>query len=331
MTISCVKPSLDIIIVNWNSGEQLSNCLTSIAEAYCDEFILARVCVVDNASQDDSLKNIESYKLPIQIARNNANRGFAAACNQGAKESQADYLLFLNPDIRLYTDSLTRPLTFMQQPTASDAGIVGIQLIGDNGEIGRTCARFPTPGSFFSKMLGIDRIFPHHFPSHFMLEWDHRESREVDQVMGAFFLVKRLVFESLHGFDERFFVYFEDLDFSIRARQAGWRSFYLAETQAYHKGGGTSAQVKSTRLFFFLRSRILYGYKHFNPVAATGLALGTLILEPSVRLVWTTVRCSCKEAVETIKGYLKLWRSTPIILKEAWKQRRYENSGFKSL
>jgi hypothetical protein len=331
MTISCAKPSLDIIIVNWNSGEQLHDCLTSIADACNDEFILARVCVVDNASEDDSLKNIESYKLPIQIVRNNANRGFAAACNQGAKESQADYLLFLNPDIRLYTDSLTRPLTFMQQPTASDAGIVGIQLIGDNGEIGRTCARFPTPGSFFSKMLGIDRIFPQHFPSHFMLEWDHKESREVDQVMGAFFLVKRLVFESLHGFDERFFVYLEDLDFSVRAHQAGWRSYYSAEVSAYHKGGGTSSQVKSTRLFYFLRSRIIYSYKHFSWGAATGLALGTLLLEPVTRLAWATARRSVKEAVETTKGYLKLWRSTPIILKEAWKQKRYENSGFKSL
>ena len=331
MTISCAKPSLDIIIVNWNSGDQLTNCLTSIAEACCDEFILARVCVVDNASQDDSLKNMESYKLPIQIVLNKANRGFAAACNQGAKESQADYLLFLNPDIRLYTDSLTRPLTFMQQPTASDAGIVGIQLIDDNGEISRSCTRFPTPRHFFSKMLGVDRMFPRYCPSHFMLEWDHRESRQVDQVMGAFFLVRRPLFELLNGFDERFFVYFEDLDFSIRVHRAGWKSFYLAEAQAYHKGGGTSAQVKSTRLLYYLQSRILYGYKYFSWGVATSLAVGTLLLEPLLRLVLAIGRRSGTEAVETIKGYLKLWRSTPIILKEAWKQRRYENSGFKSL
>lgn len=324
-------PLLDIIIINWNSGEQLRQCLASIVSADQDHFTLSRVCVIDNASQDDSLNGIEQYNLPIQVIRNQRNRGFAAACNQGARDSQADYLLFLNPDIKLYRNSLKVPIVFMEQPGNEKVGIAGIQLVDDSGRVARTCARFPTPGRFFSKMLGLDRLFPRLFPSHFMTEWDHRESREVDQVMGAFFLVRRPLFEALGGFDERFFVYFEDLDFSLRAKQAGWRSFYLAETQAYHKGGGISEQIRATRLFYSLRSRILYNYKHFNSWAATGLALGTLLLEPLTRLVWAAVRRSGKEIVETLKGYLMLWKWAPMLLNEVWKQVRDEDSAAKPL
>ena len=308
------RPSLDIIIVNWNSGDQLRRCLASIAKADQGSFDLNRVCVVDNASGDNSLGDMEKCDLPIQVIRNGINRGFAAACNQGAANSDTDYLLFLNPDTRLNADSLTKPLAFMQNAIARNIGVVGIQLVDDSGEISRSCARFPTLGLFFSKALGLDRMFPRYFPGNFILEWDHRKSKEVDHVMGAFFLVRRSLFESLNGFDERFFVYFEDLDFSFRAYQAGWKDFYLAEARVYHKGGGASAQVKSTRLFYSLRSRILYGYKHFGPGGATGLALGTLLLEPLTRLVWATARRSGSEAIETARGYLMLWKSAPILL-----------------
>jgi len=324
-------PQLDIIIVNWNSGEQLRQCLASIASANQSSFTLSHVCVVDNASQDNSLDGIEQCGLPLQIIRNKQNQGFAAACNQGARESQADYILFLNPDVRLFKNSLTIPITFMEKPENKKVGIVGIQLLDDTGNVAPTCARFPTPGRFFAKMLGLDRLFPRWFPSHFMVEWNHRESREVDQVMGAFFLVRRSLFEALDGFDERFFVYFEDLDFSLRAKQGGWRSFYLAEAQAYHKGGGTSEQIKAARLFYSLRSRILYDYKHFNWWSATGVAIGTLFLEPFTRLVWATVRGSLQEIVDTIKGYLMLWKETPRMIKLAWEQMRHGHSTAKSL
>src|SRR5205823_7218964 len=133
-------------------------------------------------------------------------------------------------------------------------GIAGIQLLDADGRIARTCARFPTPGRFFSKMLGLDTILPAAFAPHFMVEWDHNHNREVDQVMGAFFLVRRSVFEALGGFDERFFVYFEEVDFSLRARKLGWRTFYLSVAQAYHWGSGpVTKPAQATRLFYSLR------------------------------------------------------------------------------
>jgi len=150
-----------------------------------------------------------------------------------------------------------------------------------------------------------------------MVEWDHKDSRQVDHVIGAFFLVRRNLFEMLGGFDARFFVYFEDLDFSYRAKQLGYSSYYLTSSQAYHKGGGTSEQVKDVRLFYSLRSRIIYGYKHFSWIAATMLMLGTIIVEPLSRIVLGVAHRSGCEIVETCRAYRMLWGSMPEWMKVA--------------
>lgn len=308
--------SLDIVIVNWNTGECLKDCLDSIAGAAAG-IDLHRVMVVDNASRDFSQEGIKTGGIPLRVLVNPVNRGFAAACNQGAQGSDAGYLLFLNPDTRLGENSLRLPLNFMEDPRHQDVGIVGIQLADEAGRVARTCAYFPTPGWFLAKSLGLNRIFPGLLPRHFMTEWDHRESREVDQVMGAFFLVRRSAFEALGGFDQRFFVYFEDADFALRAKQAGWRSFFLASAQAYHKGGGASAQAKAARLFYSLRSRVLFAYKHFSPAAATAVLLETTLLEPISRVVWALARASWGEVRETLKGFGLFWRGLPATLRSA--------------
>ena len=280
-----------------------------------DGFKLNRVVVVDNASIDNSLQGLESLVLPLKIIRNLGNRGFGAACNQGAKGSISDYLLFLNPDTRLFEDSLIKPLAFMEQPENQKTGITGIQLVDEGRRVARTCARFPVPGMFFSKMLGLNMLFPRQFHSHIMSEWDHGETREVDHAMGAFFMIRRHLFDTLDGFDEQFFVYLEDLDLSYRANNAGWKTVYLADVRAYHKGGGTSEQVKARRMFYSLRSRILYGYKHFGWFLATLLMAGTLFVEPLSRFVLAIGRRSGREAKETIKGYAMLWRAMPTLFR----------------
>lgn len=308
---SAALPNLDIIIVNWNAGDQLRDSLESIEAVRTNGFKLNRVVVVDNASTDGSADYLDDVDHPLVVIRNAQNWGFAAACNQGAKDSQSDYLLFLNPDTRLFEDSLIKPLVFMEQPENQKIGITGIQLVDEDSRVTRTCARFPTPGMFFSKMLGLNMLFPRCFPSHFMSEWDHGQTRDVDQVMGAFFVIRRQLFETLGGFDERFFVYFEDLDLSYRANSADWKTLYLADAKAYHKGGGTSEQVKATRMFYSLRSRILYGYKHFGWFSATFLMAGTLFVEPISRFALAIWRGSGREAKETLKGYAMLWRALP--------------------
>jgi GT2 family glycosyltransferase len=128
--------------------------------------------------------------------------------------------------------------------------------------------------------------------------------------MGAFFLVRRDVFEALGGFDERFFVYYEDLDFSLRARAQGWRSVYLATAQAFHRGQGTTEGATARRTFYFCRSRILYARKHFSTMGALAVALATLALEPLARLA-----AAPRSAGATLRAFAMLWRDLPAILR----------------
>ncbi len=315
-------PSLEIVIVNWNAGAQLAACIGSIPGAATAPVHLRRVCVVDNASTDGSADDLRDFDLPLEILRNRENRGFSAACNQGGLESRADYLLFLNPDTRLEADSLRRPLAFLEGAEGDGVGVCGIRLADTDGEVLRSCARFPSPVTFFHRMTGLDLLAPRRFPGLLMREWDHRTTLEVDHVSGAFYLIRRQLFEQLGGFDERFFVYLEDLDLSVRVHASGWRTVFLADAKAYHRGGGTSEQVKARRLFYSLRSQILYAWKHFNAPSAVVVTLGTLMLEPVARLIRSLIRLSARQAVETAEGYLLLWRAVPAILRVAWGAQR---------
>jgi len=267
--------------------------------------------VVDNASIDCSLEDIGHSELNLVVMRNSTNRGFAAACNQGAQDSRADYLLFLNPDTRVETNALADPISFMEKEGNERIGILGIQLVDAHGRVTPTCARFPTPGRFVAKMFGLDKAMPRTFPPHFMTEWDHADTRLVDQVMGAFFLIRRSLFTALGGFDERFFVYFEEVDLSLRARYNGWSTIYLSNVRSYHGGGGVTEQVKATRLFYSLRSRILYGFKHFGRWKGTLLLFASLFIEPWSRFVIAVARRSLTEIRETAQAYIRLFTTLP--------------------
>jgi N-acetylglucosaminyl-diphospho-decaprenol L-rhamnosyltransferase len=311
-----MTPSLDIVIVNWNSGGYLARCLQSIPSACQDGFRLPQVVVVDNASTDGSAKGLEFPMLPLLVISNVSNRGFAAACNQGARGSLAEYLLFLNPDMRLLENSLQTPIQFMEEPDNARIGICGIRLLDDEGRLTRSCARFPAPALFFSWMMGLHRLFPKRFDGPLLTESDLSENRQVDQVMGAFFLIRRAVFESLGGFDERFFVYFEELDLSYRACQNQWISFYLATAQAQHTGCGCSNNVKPARLAYWLRSRILYCNKHFGEMAGAALLMGTFLIEPASRLGLALSHWSFQEMRDTLQGYRMLSSDVPVPVSE---------------
>lgn len=299
-------PILDIIIVNWNSGKLLQDCIDSIYQALHNSFILDRIVVVDNNSSDDSIEQIIDINSYLNIIRNKENIGFAKACNQGARMSKADYLLFLNPDTRLYENSLYMPIDFMQKPENNQVGIVGVKLIDEMNEVSRTCARFPIAFKFVYISLGLDRIFPKYFPGHFMKEWNHQDSRFVDQIMGAFVLIRKSLYERLNGHDERFFVYYEDLDLAYRAHKMGYNEYYLATAQVYHKGGGTSENVKADRLFYILHSKLLYCQKHFNRPAFIIISFVTILVEPFTRIIGAALKGSFSDIVEILKAYKKL-------------------------
>lgn len=306
MTIG-TRPSLDIIIVNWNSGLLLRQCVASVRGALRQNFVLERVVVVDNASGDESLEHIAVDFADLRIVRNGVNRGFARACNQGATGTTADYLLFLNPDTRLYENSLSSAMAYLEEGGKEHIGICGIQLLDDSGAIARTCSRFPSPMSLLALALGLDKVLPGVFRGPCMSEWDHESTRQVDQVIGAFFMVRRNLWERLNGFDERFFVYYEEVDFSLRARSAGFSSIYLNTARAFHKGGGTSRQVLDLRLYYSLRSRISYIRKHFTLIHVKLLTAIFLYVEPLARLAWAICRLRAAEFSATARAYRLLY------------------------
>lgn len=302
--------NISIVIVNWNAGLQLLSCVASIAEHHSG--LVSSVIIVDNGSSDDSLEQVEAqgrFPFQLKVIRNRGNSGFGSACNQGAALVDGEFLLFLNPDTRLFDGSLSASLAYLQDANHQDVGIVGIQLLDEKNCIARSCTRFPSPVGFVFHALGLDRVFPR--LGHFMAEWAHDTTREVDHVIGAFYLMRNAVFQELSGFDERFFVYLEDLDLSFRAKKAGWRTMFLANVQAFHAGGGTSNQVKARRMFYSLRSRLLYAFKHFGFIAATSILLATLFLEPLSRTVLALARRSSSALKETWSGYGMLWRWLP--------------------
>ena len=321
MSPSVAPPSLDIVTVNWNSGDLLRDCVASLPAALTTGdmtggFTLERMVVVDNASADGSADGLEAAALvagggPLTVLRNPENRGFAAACNQGAAGSRADWLLFLNPDTRLSERSLAPALAFLAEPAQARTGILGIRLVDEAGRTQRSCARAPTPGRILAQAVGLDRLWPGLFPPHFMTEWDHLDSRPVDQVMGAFLLIRRSLFEALGGFDERFFVYFDDVDLCLRARQAGWEVVHFAGAEAFHKGCGTTDRVRDLRLFYALRSRILFAAKHFHPMAAGLVTAATLTVEPLTRLAHALAARSPADARAVLRGSALLWRALP--------------------
>jgi N-acetylglucosaminyl-diphospho-decaprenol L-rhamnosyltransferase len=309
-------PSVHVVIVNWNSGRQLAECLESFSGIEPDRVAVTRITVVDNASVDGSCDALPA-PLPVVVIRNAENRGFAAACNQGAAGSTADFLLFLNPDTRLLPGALERPAQFLQLGANRAVGIVGIRLVDADGHVARTSARMPTPWSMVGNSLGLDRLMPSVFPPHFLAEWVHDDTRAVDQVMGAFMLVRRTLFEVLRGFDERFFVYFEDLDFAQRARARGFGSIYLATAQAFHRGQGTTASAIDKRTYQFCRSRILFALKYFSPPAAFLVIVVTLVVEPVARVLAALLSRRSGTVADVARAFTMLWADLPAILKAA--------------
>jgi len=310
-----MSEQVSIIIINWNSGSQLNDVLSSIIRFH--NGLVSSVVVVDNASFDGSLKSIELMNdLPfrIKIFRNKENIGFGAACNQGVALSESKFILFLNPDARLFENSLSISLAYLQDRKNQSVGVVGIQLIDDQNRISRSCSRFPTLGIFVAQALGINRLHGLRHLNTQMTDWGHDETRVVDHVIGAYYLMPRSIFNTISGFDERFFVYFEDLDLSLRVQQAGYQCVYLADSQAFHAGGGTSRQVKAHRLFYSLRSRLTYGFKHFSPLQAWILLFITLALEPWSRLALALLKGSWSDATNTLQAYTLLIKSLQKIL-----------------
>jgi GT2 family glycosyltransferase len=299
---------LDIVIVNWNSGDLLRSCIGALASSTAAPRV--NVMVVDNASYDDSW-NLDLSPIQIEIVRNRTNLGFAAACNQGAARGSAPFLLFLNPDTRVAPETLGKALAYLSAPEQARTGVLGIRLVDDSNATQQTCAREPSLGRLIAQHAGLDRLMPGRFVPHFMTDWDHADTREVDQVMGAFLLIRRPLFERIEGFDERYFVYYEDVDLCLSARRAGAKVVHYAGASAWHQGGGTTSQIKDRRLFYMLRSQILYADKWFGRRAAVLALVTSLAVHVPVRTAQALLSLNRREAGEALRAGWLLLRNLP--------------------
>ena len=226
---------VSIIIVNHNQKNLLKQCLRNIIEAKID--LSVEIIVIDNNSTDGSPEFLAEFKtqvLPVQVVLNKQNSGFAKGNNQGIKLAQGEYILILNPDVIVLPKAITKLAKFLQ--THSDAAMVGPQLLNPNQSIQNSCYRFPrvyTPvlrRTFLGKLPG----FKKELTRYLMLDWDHQETREVDWLIGACLMIKKEVLNKIGLLDERFFLYFEDVDLARRIWQAGFKVYYYPDAKMFH-------------------------------------------------------------------------------------------------
>ncbi len=291
---------IDIVVVNWNAGRQLHACLQSIGEhAPLRE---THVIIVDNASSDGSTILPDGPNLSLSMVLNRRNRGFGAACNQGSRAGQAPFILFLNPDARLTAGCIERLIGQFLADDLPEVGVVGPRLIDEGGKLSRHCARVPRARDMLGQVIGLDRLFPKLFRPHFMTDWEHRQTRDVGQVMGAALMIRRDVFERLNGFDERFFMYFEDLDLCVRAARDNFRVVYCAEAAAVHVGGVSSEQARDRRLSRFQTSLVSYAFKHHGLGVASLAAAGILFIQLPVRFIAALRPSGASRPSDVVKG-----------------------------
>ncbi|MBM3522555.1 MAG: glycosyltransferase family 2 protein [Alphaproteobacteria bacterium] len=301
-------PTCDVVIVNWNAGALIARCVGSLAATARTRFAFGNVVVVDNASSDGSVEFPPPPGLPFAVLRNPGNDGFARACNRGARAGAGSHVLFLNPDTVVPEDCLDRLFAWLAGHPEHAGSIVGIRLYDAAGRTSVTCSRFPSLRGIAAKVLGLEGAVAERGWSQPMLEFDHASSRVVDQVIGAFFLVPRPLFEALGGFAEKYFLYFEEVDFCRRAARRGHVAVFCAEACATHVGGASSGRVPAHRLALSLHSRLIYCRDAFGTPAFAAAAVLTLVAEPLARLVRAVATGRVAAVSETLHGFVLLYR-----------------------
>ena len=290
-----------IIIVNFNSGNLLEKCIESVYQNfYRPDFELI---VVDNHSKDSSYSYLTKEKKRSTVVFNKNNVGFAKACNIGVSKSKGEYLLFLNPDtIILEVDLQDLKIIYEQDPKI---GTIGVKQIGELGIVHKTCAQFPNAKQYLNKITGLNKISSKIFPFRF-LDLNYNEDQFVDQVIGSFLFIKKSIFNQHQGFDEQFFVFYEEMDLAYRLNLSGLDNFYHSKMTIYHLGGGTTSKVKEHRLIYSWESRLKFFKKHKGIIENVLIKLTTFVLEPISRIIRAFVMTNFKEIPIIIRAWKKV-------------------------
>lgn len=271
---------LSVVIVNFNTGQLLGECLASV-RCFAGDVDL-EVLVVDNASTDGSMGVLREHP-EVQGLRNEANVGFARAVNQALAVAKGRFVLLLNPDTRIESPVFRQLLAFAEAHPG--AGIVGPRLVNPDGTLQTSAYRFPTLVQAAGTILGLKRLVPMNWlrarAGRWLGRWfgqldAHRTPRQVDLVTGACMLVRRQVLDAIGGLDPRFFLYFEEKDYCLRARRAGFGTYFDPSAEVVHVIGGSSRSDPRITVVERCRSMRQYHDKHGSP--ATRLVLRGLFL-----------------------------------------------------
>lgn len=252
---------LSIIIVNWNTREDLQRCLRSLPAALGD--LAHEVFVVDNASCDGSPEMVERDFPRVILIRNPENTGFAHANNQAIPRAAGDYVLLLNSDTVAHSGSLATLVAAMDAEPR--VGIAGAKLLNADGSLQYSCRRFPTflAGLFRNSAFG--RLFCRNRQvcDYLMTDFDHNSDAEVDWVSGAALCIRRETFTQIGPLDERYFMYCEDVDWCYTARLAGWLVKYYPAAQITHLIGRSSDLAVARMVRAHHHSMTLFYWKHY--------------------------------------------------------------------
>ena len=260
---------LSIIVVNYNSREFISSCLNWIRKYLGG--LSYEIIVIDNHSVDGSPQLIRENFPDVSLIENGKNLGFGKAINEGYKKAGGKYLLILNPDVEILPGSIEKMIHFLEDHP--EIGLLLPKLVNPDGSLQFSCRTFYDFSTLVFRKTPLGKVFPNHkiIRKHLMLDWDHREPREVDWGLGACMFLRKGALGNREIFDERFFLYFEDVDLCLRLKKEGWKVVYYPEAVMIHSHLRHSAQGGFSRAKWeHLKSLIKFYFKHrrFSPPAS---------------------------------------------------------------
>ncbi|NOT38459.1 MAG: glycosyltransferase, partial [Saprospiraceae bacterium] len=252
---------LSVVIVNYNVSHFLEQCIVSVQKAL--KGIAAEIIVVDNNSVDDSCAMVSSQFPDVILVQNDNNLGFSKANNIGIRLAKGEYVLLLNPDTIVHESCLSTCLKYMQEH--KEVGGIGVKMLDGSGRLLPESKRgFPTAWVSFCKMTGLYKLFPNSgfFNGYYMGHLSYDNNVEVEVLTGAFFLAPRKLLNEIHGLDEAFFMYGEDIDLSYRIRQKGYKLMYLSDAQIIHFKGESTKKASFNYWYSFYNAMLIFSQKH---------------------------------------------------------------------
>ncbi len=246
------------------------------------------VILFDNASDDGTADYVTAHFPGVHVTASPANTGFARGNNLAAQKARGRYLLFLNPDTWVNEDIATAMVNFLD--AHAQAGACAPRILTPDGSLQRgAISTLPTLETLFYEVSGLSRLFPRsrRFGRHKMTWWDHNDQREVEQPAGACIAMRREVFAQIGGFDESYFMYYEDVELCRAILAAGWKIYFLPQARVYHRGGQSTSQAVQKNFAEFYRSQYRYFRRHHGRLAAwtAKLLVGTAELGKLVALL----------------------------------------------